>query len=185
MRRQQQQHRRRRLHTLALDLDETMVHVRVDEVRGALEVWLRPGLGLLLRYLGARGVRAAVYTAACAEYAWPIVDMVERDAGVHFHRRLCDLHLTPDGRKDVARHFGADGCTVLVDDNPRHAELQPQDVWLLPPFRGDPRDRELVRVLLLLARHVEVVPPPSSSTAARFNSRTAAPTSSTDGGGGA
>lgn len=174
--------------TVVLDLDETLVrsysqddvpvHLEMARQLIKLEVdcvsnsgscskvvsFLRPGLFEFLERV-SRLANVYVYTAGDADYARPLIQMLDRDCrfflGSYF-REATVATSVHDHVKDLTR-LGVDLTrTVLVDNNPYSFLLQPDNGILCESFYGEPDDRQLLDVVLpvlhLLARVPDVRP---------------------------
>ena len=139
---------------VVFDLDETLVHTHLGPNEQCTTVF-RPGLGQLLSQLKSAPVHVAIYTAAQASYANPIIDHIQTMHDFIFDTRLYSNNLvtTRDMRrvKDIGKYFPAND-SVLIDDNPVHALLHPTRTYLISPFYGNEHDSELNRVSSFLSR---------------------------------
>jgi RNA polymerase II subunit A small phosphatase-like protein len=151
--------------TVVLDLDETLVHSKMDPppdrfdflVRPRIDgeimnfyVQKRPGVDDLLAALGER-FEVVVFTAGRREYASLVLDRLDRK-GVVAHALFRDACKEIDGKyvKDLSG-LGRDLRRVLiVDDNPNAYGLQPENAIPIVPFTGDLGDRELGRLMEFL-----------------------------------
>jgi RNA polymerase II subunit A small phosphatase-like protein len=151
--------------TVVLDLDETLVHSKMDPppdrfdflVRPRIDgeimnfyVQKRPGVEDLLAALGER-FEVVVFTAGRREYASLVLDRLDRK-GVVAHALYRDACKEIDGKyvKDLSG-LGRDLRRVLiVDDNPNAYGLQPENAIPIVPFTGDLGDRELGRLMEFL-----------------------------------
>jgi len=151
--------------TVVLDLDETLVHSKMDPppdrfdflVRPRIDgeimnfyVQKRPGVEDLLAALGER-FEVVVFTAGRREYAARVLDRLDRK-GVVAHALYRDECKEIDGKyvKDLSG-LGRDLRRVLiVDDNPNAYGLQPENAIPIVPFTGDLGDRELGRLMEFL-----------------------------------
>ncbi|CAD7697054.1 unnamed protein product [Ostreobium quekettii] len=170
--------------TVVLDLDETLVrsygqddvpvHLELCRHLARLEVdcgggstvvsFLRPGL---LEFLArvSRLANVYVYTAGDADYARPLIQMLDADGRFFLGSLYRDSTVATsvhDHVKDLARLGGDLARTVLVDNNPYSFLLQPDNGLLCESFFGEPGDRHLLEDVLptlhLLARVPDVRP---------------------------
>lgn len=170
--------------TVVLDLDETLVrsygqddvpvHLAMSRQLARLEVdcggssrvvsFLRPGLFEFLTRV-SRLANVYVYTAGDADYARPLIQMLDRDGRFFLgslYRESTVATSVHDHVKDLER-LGCDlARTVLVDNNPYSFLLQPDNGVLCESFFGEPEDRHLLEDVLptlhLLARVPDVRP---------------------------
>lgn len=151
--------------TVVLDLDETLVHSKMDPppdrfdfmVRPRIDgeimnfyVQKRPGVDDLLAALGER-FEVVVFTAGLREYASLVLDRLDRK-GVIAHALYRDACKEVNGKfvKDLSG-LGRDlRRVVIVDDNPNAYVLQPENAIPIEPFTGDLGDRELGKLMEFL-----------------------------------
>uniref|UniRef100_A0A0D9WDS3 FCP1 homology domain-containing protein n=1 Tax=Leersia perrieri TaxID=77586 RepID=A0A0D9WDS3_9ORYZ len=157
--------------TLFLDLDETLIHSQTDQpaataahdfaVRPVIGgqaitfyVAKRPGVDAFLA-AAARLFEVVVFTAGLPEYASLVLDRLDPAGEVFSHRlyRGACRDRAGDGRlvKDLAATGRELGRAVIVDDNPNAYALQPENAVPVAPFIDDAGDRELERVMAILA----------------------------------
>ncbi|OIW20725.1 hypothetical protein TanjilG_21653 [Lupinus angustifolius] len=144
--------------TVFLDLDETLVHTKVDPppeqfdfiVRPVIEgetmnfyVLKRPGVDEFLALL-AEKFEVVVFTAGLKEYASLVLDRLDLNRFIS-HRLYRDSCRQVDGKlvKDLAETGRDLKRVVIVDDNPNSFANQPENAIPILPFVDDLRDREL------------------------------------------
>ncbi|XP_054776240.1 uncharacterized protein LOC129284792 [Prosopis cineraria] len=148
--------------TVFLDLDETLVHSRVDPpperfdfvVRPRIDgestnfyVLKRPGVDDLLESLAAK-YEVVVFTAALEVYASMVLDRVDSERRIS-HRLYRDSCREVYGKlvKDLSA-MGRDlKRVVIVDDNPNSYALQPDNAIQIQPFIDDLGDQELWKLI--------------------------------------
>jgi len=170
--------------TVVLDLDETLVrsygqddvpvHLEMSRQLARLEVdcggsnrvvsFLRPGLFEFLTRV-SRLANVYIYTAGDADYARPLIQMLDRDGRFFLgslYRESTVATSVHDHVKDLERLGGDLARTVLVDNNPYSFLLQPDNGVLCESFFGEAEDRHLLEDVLptlhLLARVPDVRP---------------------------
>lgn len=161
--------------TLVLDLDETLihsmtrgnsslgpsqmveVHLQSTQVSSFYYVAKRPHCNDFLQAV-LQWYDVAIFTASVKEYADPIIDLLERDLGLHqaFKRRFYRSDCIPDSSgsggyiKDLSV-LGEDLARVMLVDNSaisyiyQQANGIPVEGWI-----SDPSDRALLHLLPLL-----------------------------------
>jgi CTD nuclear envelope phosphatase 1 len=141
---------------LVLDVDETLVHTN-----GSGVTIDRPHVREFL--LGASEVfdELVAFTAGTRGYAAPILDRLEREAGVEigrrFYRESCTI-MQFSVVKDLRRVLLAPAQSLdrvrLLDNTPSTYSLQPQCGVAISSFYGDPDDVALLEALDRLKRMV-------------------------------
>ena len=145
-------------YTLVLDLDETLVHFREDQInpsKGILH--LRPGLFRFLETVSLY-YELVVFTAATKEYADPILEAIEQDK-IIFEYKLYREHTVIIGEdfvKDISR-LGRDLSKVIIVDNmPQCFRLQKENGIFIRPFYGrDINDYALIDLIPILVKIAE------------------------------
>eukprot|EP00656_Telonema_subtile_P042885 TRINITY_DN488_c0_g1_i11.p1 TRINITY_DN488_c0_g1~~TRINITY_DN488_c0_g1_i11.p1 ORF type:complete len:308 (+),score=31.99 TRINITY_DN488_c0_g1_i11:143-1066(+) len=137
--------------TLVLDLDETLCHVDSSKV-----LKLRPAAGRFLEEV-AEMYEVVIYTAAERWHADPILDELERSAGVPFAHRLYREHCQELGAKGAIvkdlRRIGRDMRRVLIVDNsPESFVLQPENGVPIESYFGSEHDHVLPQMALFLKK---------------------------------
>lgn len=150
---------------LVLDLDETLVHSRLDSGEGyammlrmrvdggrsmSMGVQLRPHVDLFLRMV-AEWYDVYIFTSAAKEYADPVIDLIDRYGAVkgRFYRDRCIK--TTDGyvkdltdiRKDLSQ-------VIIVDNFPQSYAMNADNAIPIRTWTGDTNDDELLNLLPLL-----------------------------------
>lgn len=156
---------------IVLDLDETLVFSTRTALERAPDFWWagyavyrRPGVQSFLQQL-AEHFRVAVWTAADASYAGPVLDrLLPGPLPLEFLFTGNECTLVEADRivlKDLGRVFdrGFSPTDVLLIDN--HASAfrnSPENGVLVRDFTGDEADDELARLLGWLVAHVHAAP---------------------------
>ena len=147
-----------KLYTLVLDLDETLIHFKVnpnDETSGRLQ--FRPYLCDFLKIV-KKYYELIVFTAATQDYADPIINAIE-DKGTKFDYRLYRIHtvvIDNDFVKDLSR-LGRDlSKTIIVDNMEQNYKLQKNNGICIRPFWGkDTEDTALFDLIDVLKKIAE------------------------------
>ncbi|CAJ0946718.1 unnamed protein product, partial [Mesorhabditis belari] len=155
---------------LIIDLDETLVHssfkpvknpdfvipVEIDGVIHQVYVLKRPFVDEFLEHVGDK-FECVLFTASLAKYADPVADLLDK-RGVfrtRLFREACVFH-KGNYVKDLAR-LGRDLNKVLIMDNsPASYAFHPENAIAVQTWFDDPHDSELLEVLPLLDRLVDV-----------------------------
>jgi len=155
--------------TLVLDLDETLVHAKVqfDEppyparmimVEGC-PIWLalRPFVHQFLSSLAVH-YELVVWTAGKEAYGRAVVKELDPTGSLisySFFRQDCTVEEDLDGNKFYIKDLsllGRDERTRICDNNPNSFCLQPASGILVEDFLGDPEDRFLKKLLSHLTK---------------------------------
>jgi RNA polymerase II subunit A small phosphatase-like protein len=147
---------------LVLDLDETLVHssfkpvpnpdyvipVEIDGAVTDVYVLKRPWVDYFMECAGERW-EVVVFTASLAKYADPLLDLLDKKAGVIRHRLFRESCYPFQGNyvKDLTS-LGRDMTKcVIVDNSPHSYAFQPQNALPVASFIDDPRDNDLLDLL--------------------------------------
>lgn len=160
------------MHTLVLDLDETLVHssfrcrpcvditlhVPIEDEFHGVFVKKRPGLDLFLTEVG-KLFEVIIFTASLPVYANALVDLLDPDNIIcwRLFRSSCTRTRKNGGGyiKDLSK-LGRDlRHTIIIDNSPVCSVLQPFNALPIRTWRDDPTDIELydlIPILTVLAR---------------------------------
>ena len=140
-------------YTLVLDLDETIIHFKVNpnnESEGVLRV--RPGIFEFLETLG-KYYEIIIFTAATQDYADLLIDAIEENK-IYFDYRLYRQHaviIDNDFVKDLTRLGRPIDKMIIVDNMPQNFRLQKENGINIRAFWGeDPYDTALVDLMPIL-----------------------------------
>lgn len=152
--------------TVVLDLDETLVHCRLDAIPFARAnfnvsfedidapglVYVRPFCRLFLE-IAARLFELVVFTASSQLYADQVLDRLDPE-GKCISARLYRQHCTEAAGvffKDLRPLGRPREKSILVDNSPVSLMICPDNGILVSSWMGgEPEDRELMELLLLL-----------------------------------
>ena len=140
-------------YTLVLDLDETIMHFKVNpknELEGVLRV--RPGIYDFLDQL-SEYYEMIIFTAATQDYADILIDSIE-ESKIYFEYRLYRQHaviVDNDFVKDLTRIGRSLDRVVIVDNMPQNFRLQQDNGIIIKPFWGeDINDSALYELMPIL-----------------------------------
>jgi Dullard-like phosphatase family protein len=140
-------------YTLVLDLDETIIHFKVNpnnDSEGVLRV--RPGIFEFLETLG-KYYEIIVFTAATQDYADLLIDAIEENK-IYFDYRLYRQHaviIDNDFVKDLNRLGRPIDKIIIVDNMPQNFRLQKDNGINIRAFWGeDPYDTALIELTPIL-----------------------------------
>lgn len=157
--------------TLVLDLDETLVHssfdtcsadiimpITIDGENHTVYVRKRPHVEYFLRKC-CELFEVVVWTASLSVYASPVIDQLLAQAarsdsssnrGAMAAHKLFREHCTEHmgGFVKDLRNLGRSlDTTVIIDNSPSAALLQPRNLLDITSWYEDPQDRELLKLL--------------------------------------
>ncbi|KAJ2145975.1 Nuclear envelope morphology protein 1 [Coemansia sp. RSA 678] len=152
--------------TLVLDLDETLIHsspqgsyrahhrieVVIDKVACLYYVYKRPHVDYFLRKV-SEWYRVVVFTASLAEYADPVIDLLDvhgKIISARYFRESCVPH-DSSYAKNLAAIDHDLSQIVLVDNSPLSYFINPTNgIPIQPWINSDPKDEALLDLLPLL-----------------------------------
>jgi len=152
--------------TVVLDLDETLVHCRLDAIPAARAhfsvtfedidapglVYVRPFCRLFLE-IASRLFEVVTFTASSQVYADQVLDRLDPD-GTCISHRLYRQHCTEAAGvffKDLRPLGRPRERSILVDNSPVSLMICPDNGILVSSWMGaEPEDRELMELLLFL-----------------------------------
>lgn len=140
------------LHTLILDLDETLVHF-MESKNGTLggQFHVRPYAREFLQEMG-QYFEVVIFTAAIQSYADWILDRID-DSGIIKHRLYREHVSQRRGGvyiKDLSL-LGRDiDRMIIVDNNPDNFQLQPENGIFIKSWFGDVGDTALLKLAPIL-----------------------------------
>ena len=148
----------RKPYSLILDLDETLVHFKVnneDDSEGVLQI--RPGVIPFLELVG-KYYELIIFTAATQDYGDLLIDAIEEN-NVFFEHRFYRQHTVIMGNdfiKDLTRVGRPLDKIIIVDNMPQNFRLQKENGINIKAFWGeDVNDNaleELGKILVNIAR---------------------------------
>ena len=142
-----------KIYTLVLDLDETLIHFKINPNNDSSgKILIRPFLHKFLEEI-KNYYELILFTSATQEYADPIINAIE-NGNHYFDYRLYRVHTTiidNDFVKDLSK-LGRDlNKTIIVDNMPQNFKKQPGNGINIRPFWGkDNDDRALLDLLIIL-----------------------------------
>ena len=148
----------RKPYSLILDLDETLVHFKVnneDESEGVLQI--RPGVIPFLELVG-KFYELIIFTAATQDYGDLLIDAIEEN-NVYFEHRFYRQHTVIMGNdfiKDLTRVGRPLDKIIIVDNMPQNFRLQKENGIIIKAFWGEDADdnalEELGKILVNIAK---------------------------------
>ena len=147
----------RKNYSLILDLDETLVHFKInneDDSEGVLQI--RPGVIPFLEQVG-KYYELIVFTAATQDYGDLLIDAIEEN-NLYFEQRLYRQHTVIIGNdfvKDLNRIGRPLDKIIIVDNMPQNFRLQKENGINIKAFWGEDADdnalEELGKILINIA----------------------------------
>lgn len=163
----------KRVRLIVFDLDETLVHATEvplpypDTFRiGPYFVYVRPFASELIKFCASH-FEVAVWSSSSERYvevvtaklfdtafpvvfSWAVSKCVQKvDPKSNGYVYIKDL------RKAMKHGYAADEI-IMIDDSPEKLQRQPTRHLCLPAFKGDPLDRELLRVIERIKTMAEI-----------------------------
>jgi len=162
-------------HTLVVDLDDTLVRATWDRRYGWRHA-KRPGAEAFLREM-AKYYEIVIFTSNIAGVADPVVYALDKE-GCAMHRLYRDATRFVRGThcKDISRLNRDVRKIVVLDDDPRAVQLQPENAILVTPFLDarDKTDTELEDITPFLIAIVNEGVTDVPAALAKFSDRKAA-----------
>jgi len=137
-------------YTLILSLDDLMIHSSWDREHG-WRTAKRPGLDYFLAYL-SQFYEIVLFTSQPPYTALPIVEKLD-PYGIYILYKLfkdCCRFVDKENVKDLS-YLGRDlKKVIMLDTDPKHFKLQPENAIHMPKWTGDRQDRDLVGMIPFL-----------------------------------
>ncbi|EON67267.1 hypothetical protein W97_06520 [Coniosporium apollinis CBS 100218] len=136
-------------YTLVLSLEDLMVHSEWTREHG-WRTAKRPGIDYFLRYL-SQYYELVIFTSLPSASADPIIRKLDP-----FHIIMWPLfreatkYEKGEYIKDLSYLNRDLSKVILIDTKPSHAKLQPENSIILPPWKGEPANKDLVALIPLL-----------------------------------
>ncbi|KAF8469117.1 hypothetical protein BDZ91DRAFT_679501 [Kalaharituber pfeilii] len=137
-------------YTLVLALEDLLVHTEWDKNHGWRSA-KRPGLDYFLGYLSMY-YELVVFSDSPSHLVVPIVEKLNSYPGFISQFLAREATRYKDGKyiKDLA-HLNRDlSKVIMIDTKKEAAEMQPDNSIIIPPWTGDPKDRELLALINVL-----------------------------------
>ena len=148
----------RKKYSLILDLDETLVHFKINndnDSEGVLQI--RPGVIPFLEQVG-KYYEVIVFTAATQDYGDLLIDAIEENH-VYFEHRFYRQHTVIMGNdfvKDLNRIGRPLDSIIIVDNMPQNFRLQKENGINIKAFWGEDANdnalEELGKILINIAQ---------------------------------
>lgn len=139
-----------RPYTLVLDLDQLLVASSWSTSHG-WRTAKRPGLDYFLGYL-SQWYEIVLFTTQPFYVVEKIIEKLDPDRRYIAYQLFRESCRQSDGKlvKDI-RHLNRDPKKVIMlDINPEHVSLQPENAIVLEPWKGDKHDRDLLGLIPFL-----------------------------------
>eukprot|EP00331_Platyophrya_macrostoma_P001920 CAMPEP_0176423594 /NCGR_PEP_ID=MMETSP0127-20121128/10368_1 /TAXON_ID=938130 /ORGANISM="Platyophrya macrostoma, Strain WH" /LENGTH=341 /DNA_ID=CAMNT_0017804557 /DNA_START=21 /DNA_END=1046 /DNA_ORIENTATION=- len=146
---------------LVLDLDETLVHCRMEafetattlvsvQIEGCfvtVHIAKRPGVKAFLKEM-SKYYTIALYTSSLKEYAEAVLKTLRiKDYFTYVcHREQCINSRGKKAEKMLSIFNRPPQDIILIDDSAVHVENQPYNILIVKKFQGQVKDKELQRI---------------------------------------
>ncbi|KKA28572.1 hypothetical protein TD95_002911 [Thielaviopsis punctulata] len=136
-------------YTLCISLEDMLVHSSWDRQRG----WAlakRPGVDYFLRYL-SQYYELVLFTSVPSMNALPTIQKLDPFQFIMFPL-FREATKYEDGEivKDLSYLNRDLSKVIMIDTNARHVRKQPENAIILPKWKGNPRDTDLVDLVPFL-----------------------------------
>ena len=148
----------RKPYSLILDLDETLVHFKInneDENEGVLQI--RPGVVQFLEKVG-KYYELIVFTAATQDYGDLLIDAIEEN-NLYFEHRFYRQHTVIIGNdfvKDLNRIGRPIDRIIIVDNMPQNFRLQKENGINIKAFWGEDADDNALEELGIILINIAI-----------------------------
>lgn len=139
-----------RPYTLVVDLDQLLISSYWSSSQG-WRTAKRPGLDYFLGYL-SQWYEIVLFTTQPFYLVEKIIEKLDPDRRYIAYQLFRESARLQDGKliKDI-RHLNRDPRKVIIlDTNPDHVSLQPENAIVMEPWRGNKDDRELIGLIPFL-----------------------------------
>lgn len=140
--------------TLVVDLERTLIYSTYSRATG-WRVAKRPGAEAFLAYL-ASFYEIVVFTSALNSYADPILDRLDPNGYVAHRLYRAETHYRMGTH---VKNLGALNRelerVVVIDHDPKHVAMQPDNAIIIPEWTGDPGDTALLDLIPFLESMVK------------------------------
>ncbi|KAI9847710.1 MAG: mitochondrial inner membrane protein required for protein import [Sclerophora amabilis] len=135
--------------TLVLSLEDLLVHSEWSREHG-WRMAKRPGVDYFIRYL-QQYYELVIFTSTPSFTAEPVIRKLDPYRFVMWPLfREATRYKDGEYIKDLSYLNRDLSKVILMDTVPSHAKLQPENSIILPKWRGDPQDKELVSYIPFL-----------------------------------
>lgn len=140
-----------RPYTLVLDVDDLLIHSEWSR-QHAWRTAKRPGLDYFLGYL-SQWYEIVLFSRQPMYIVAPVIEKLDPDMRVisyALYRESCRMLDNGHVVKDLS-HLNRDLSKVIaIDTDPEALELHPENAIILKPWKGDPKDADLVGLISFL-----------------------------------
>lgn len=137
-------------YTLVISLDDLLIHTQWDREHG-WRTAKRPGVDYFLAYL-SQFYEIVLFTSQPAYTAIPIVDKLDPHMIYILYKlfRDCTRYYNKTIVKDLS-YLGRDlSKVIMLDTNPEHFQLQPENAYAVPKWNGNRNDTDLIGMIPFL-----------------------------------
>ncbi|WVQ82805.1 hypothetical protein IAT38_004937 [Cryptococcus sp. DSM 104549] len=139
-----------RPYTLLIDLEGLLVHSSWDREHG-WRTAKRPGVDYFLGYL-SQFYEIVLFTSQPLYTASPVAEKIDPYQAFMPYRLFRESTRYVDGKvvKDISYLNRDPSKVIILDTNPEHVSLQPENGIIIKPWDGKPRDKGLVDMIPFL-----------------------------------
>ncbi|KAF9047783.1 HAD-like domain-containing protein [Panaeolus papilionaceus] len=137
-------------YTLLVDIEDLLVSSTWDRQHG-WRTAKRPGVDYFLGYL-SQFYEVVIFTTAPSHIGTPIVDKLDPYVYYIGYRLFREATRSLDGKvvKDLSYLNRDLSKVIMMDTNPEHVITHPENSIIIPPWKGDPKDKGLVAMIPFL-----------------------------------
>ncbi|PPR01383.1 hypothetical protein CVT24_006221 [Panaeolus cyanescens] len=137
-------------YTLLIDIEDLLVTSTWDRKHG-WRTAKRPGVDYFLGYL-SQFYEVVIFTTAPNHIGAPIVDKLDPYLYYISYRLFREATRSLDGKvvKDLSYLNRDLSKVIMIDTNAEHVATHPENAIVLPPWKGDPKDKGLVAMIPFL-----------------------------------
>ncbi|KAH9485806.1 Mitochondrial import inner membrane translocase subunit TIM50 [Psilocybe cubensis] len=137
-------------YTLLLSIDDLLVTSTWDRKNG-WRTAKRPGVDYFLAYI-SQFYEVVIFTTQPSYTASPILDKLDRYNFYINYRLFREATRTLNGKivKDLSYLNRDLSKVVMIDTDPEHVSTHPENTIILPKWKGDPKDKNLVAMIPFL-----------------------------------
>ncbi|KAF2201002.1 import inner membrane translocase subunit tim50 [Delitschia confertaspora ATCC 74209] len=136
-------------YTLVISLEDMLVHSEWTREKG-WRLAKRPGVDYFLRYL-SQYYELVIFTSQRSQDADPIIRKLDPFRVVMWPLfREASRYEKGEYIKDLSYLNRDLSKTIIIDTDPSHVKLQPENAIILPKWKGTPGDKDLVALIPFL-----------------------------------
>ncbi|KAI9837912.1 MAG: mitochondrial inner membrane protein required for protein import [Thelocarpon superellum] len=135
--------------TLVLSLEDLLIHSEWTREHG-WRMAKRPGVDYFLRYL-QQYYELVIFTSVPSHIAEPVIMKLDPFRIVTWPLfREATKYKNGQHIKDLSFLNRDLSKVIIIDTDPTHTQMQPENAIILPKWKGDPQDKELVSLIPFL-----------------------------------